>query len=214
MTTPGGARKAGGDDPFLPEQELLWWLPRAGLALLVVVFLTLSIVSVVHRRQVRLVVEDGTVVLERGRLAPSGWTLWVPDGAVVAWRSVPWPDGPGDPLFGDLEELVETFVGVLRAAANEPGADLPRYAAQEDAMAVWHQNRFEEPLPGAGTVAALLRAWEAPPLEGRAYNQARRALLQDAERLLRSLPIEGTPVDVRDRAALQGFVDAMDTPPE
>ena len=214
MTTPGGARKAGGDDPFLPEQELLWWLPRAGLGLLVLVFVILSIVSLVHRRQVRLTVEHGEVVLQRGRLAPRGWTPWVPDGAVVAWRAAPWPDAPDAPLFGDLEELTETFVGVVRAAAGEPGADLPRYAAQEDALAVWHRNRFERPLPGAGTVAAMLRVWEAPPLAGKAYNQGRRALLQDAERLLRSLPEDGTGAERRDLVALQEFIDAMDTPVE
>jgi hypothetical protein len=212
MTTPGTARKAGGDDPFLPEQELLWWLPRAGVALAVLLAVVLSIVSIVHRQEVRLTVEDGTVVLERGRLAPRGWTPWVPDGAVVAWRPVPWPDAPAAPLAGDLEELAETFEGILRAAAAEPGADLARYAAQEDALAAWHRRRFERGLPGEGSVSAMLRAWEAPALEGKAYNQARRVLLQDAERLLSSLPEEGDAEQARDRAALRGLIDAMDTP--
>lgn len=214
MTTPGSAQKAGGDDPFLPEQELLWWLPRAAVLLLALGLVGAGVASLVHRQQVRLTAEDGVVVLERGRLAPSGWSPWVPDGSVVAWRSVPWPTAPDEPLSGDLQELSKTFAGLVRASAREAGADLPRLASQEDALAAWYRSRFEEPLPGAGTVAEILRTWQAPPLAGRAYQQGRRALLQDAERLLRSLPAQGTPEEGRDRAALQGFVEAMDTPPE
>lgn len=214
LTTPGGTKKAAGDDPFLPEQELLWWLPRVGVGLLVLLFLITTFLSFAHHRRVRLTNEGGQVVLERGRLAPRGWTPWVPDGAVLAWRAAPWPDAPEAPLDGTLNELTRTFAGVVRAAAAEPGADLTRLAAQEDALATWYRNRFEEPLPGEGTIAAMLRAWEAPPLEGKAYNQARRAILQDAERLVRSLPTDGSPQDRRDRQSLQDFIDAMDTPPE
>ncbi len=214
MTTPGEARRAGGDDPFLPEQELLWWLPRAGAALVVLLMLVSGVASVFHRGQVRLASDDGEVVLQRGRLAPRGWTPHVPDGAVVAWQPVPWSTAPEQPIHGDLDELTLTFVGIVRAAAGEPGADLPRFAAQEDALATWHQNRFETPLAGAGTVAAMLVTWEAPPLEGKAYNQQRRAVLQEAERLLRSLPDDGTAEQRRDRAALEEFIDSMDTPAE
>jgi hypothetical protein len=212
MTTPGDARRAGGDDPFLPEQELLWWLPRAGTALVVLLIVVGVVASFVHSRQLRLVSEGGEVVLERGRLAPRGWTPWVPDGAVVAWRPVPWTDAPGQPISGDLPELTTTFVGIVRAAAGEPGADLPRYAAQEDALATWHQNRFDVGLPGQGSIAELLRLWDAPPLEGKAYNTARRVLVQDAERVLRSLPGDGSGEQRRDREAITAFIDAMDTP--
>lgn len=166
-TTPGSSPRRPGDDPFLPEQELLWWLPRAAVLVGIVGAIILLALSAGHRRQVQLAAVDGAAVLQRGALAPVGWTPWVPDGAVDAWAPVLWPeDGPAAPLDGELRLISDTFAGMLRRAARGAAGDvatLEALATQEEAFGVWYAGRFDgDGPPGAGEVAALLAAARVP----------------------------------------------------
>ncbi len=170
-TTPGASPRRPGDDPFLPEQELLWWLPRAAVLVGIVGAIIVLALSAGHRRQVRLAAVDGGAVLERGALAPAGWTPWVPDGAVDAWAPVVWPeDGPAAPLDGELRLISDTFAGMLRRSARDAAGEVEQLeplAAQEEAFAVWYAGRFDgDGPPGSGEVAALLAAARIPRGKG------------------------------------------------
>ena len=226
-TTPGSTPRRKGDDPFLPEQELLWWAPRVAVLLVILILLGWGLGSILHHRGLRLARQDGQAVLQRGTLSLRGWGPWIPDGAVAAWAPVPWTNGLVEPpVPGELEDLAPTFAGLLREAGRATAdlAAVERLAAQERALQEWHRTRWGGDLPGGLELGALLaeRTKPAPVVppppvsleKGRAYNQARRALLLSAERLLGDLPPfgAGNPTEERDRAAIEAFILSMDTP--
>ncbi len=264
--TPTPPTPPPGDDPFLPEDGLIAWLPRAAAIALVLVCVGLLIAAAVHHGKYRLVrLDDGSAVLERGRFAPRGWEAAVPDGAVDVWTAIAWSESaPEPPLRGELRDLSETWVGMVRAeAAALPEGDLEALDAlgvREQSFEAWYRARWGEDPPGVGAVPAIRASWaeaeqaaEAAAVEverlaairaeeaaaaaaalaqaqfhaadpvgaaddaldrARTYSSDRRALLRQAEELMARLPAPGTgsPEDERDRAALEGFVQRMDTP--
>ena len=137
-----------GDDPFLPEEGFFWWLPRAALGVLLLFLAGYLITSTVNRGKYQLVLDDeGNAQLQRGQFAPSGWTPFVPDGAVEAWAPVRWPDNTVEaPLDGELVDLADTFLGFLRASASRNLEDdqvLDRLGAQEEKYESWYGERWD-----------------------------------------------------------------------
>ncbi len=255
-------RRRAGDDPFLPEEGYFWWLPRVAAIALVTICVVLLTVATVHHGKYRLQrLEDGTVQLERGRFAPRGWGSYVPDGAVGAWSPVPWPhQAPDPPLRGELRDLSDTWLGMLRAHAEEVREDdgaLGALAGQEDGFEAWYRGRWSEEPATEGSVEQLRREQERLVADAAAareqqqreedeaaaraaaaeelaraqhavvdpegaqadelsrardYSADRRGLLGTAEQLLARLPPDGSPEQERDRAAIEAFIAAMDTP--
>lgn len=136
-----------GDDPFLPEENLLWWLPRAGLLLLLVFGSAYVAVAALQHGKYQLVHgPDGDAHLERGRFALSGWAPFVPDGALEAWAPLPWPEQSVEaPLAGELVDLADTYLGFLRSSASkhiEDDAKLDLLSAQEERLEAWYSDRW------------------------------------------------------------------------
>jgi len=145
-----------GDDPFLPEEGLFWWLPRAALLLILLLGLGYLTLSSVNRGKYQLVLDgDGNAVLERGRFSTSGWNSFVPDGALEAWAPVPWPQQSVEaPLEGALVDLADTYLGFLRFQATKHLEDdvvLDVLAVQEEKLEDWYRTRWDAasvPQPG------------------------------------------------------------------
>ncbi len=145
-----------GDDPFLPEEGLFWWLPKAALVLLLVFGLAYVVASSVHHGKYQLVRgPDGDAHLERGRFALGGWAPFVPDGALEAWAPLPWPEQSVEaPLAGDLVDLADTYLGFLRSSASkqiEDDAKVELLSVQEERLEAWYRDRWgadEVPQPG------------------------------------------------------------------
>ena len=186
-----------GDDPFLPEEGFFWWLPRASLVLLVLVAAGYFITSTVNRGKYQLAVaEGGEAQLERGRFAPSGWVSFVPDGALEAWASVPWPVQTLEaPVEGELVDLADTYLGFLRTRAAQNLEDeliLSAMEAQEQKFQAWYSGRWgAERIPQTESIQELrvrrdqLRA-EAAEAEAERIQRLEQVRLEaEAEELAR-----------------------------
>jgi len=178
-----------GDDPFLPEDGLLAWLPRAAAIGLVGVCVVLLSAAALHHGEYRLVrLDDGTALLERGRFAPRGWEAAVPGGAVEAWAPIAWSGrAPAPPLRGELRDLAETWLGMIRddAASLADGdlAALDVLGEREQSFEAWYRTRWGEAPPEVGAVPAIRASWAAAELaaEVAAAEQARIAEVRTAE---------------------------------
>lgn len=177
-----------GDDPFLPEDGLIAWLPRAAAIALVLVCVGLLVAAAVHHSQYRIVKqEDGTALLERGRFAPRGWESSAPDGAVEAWTAIPWASSAPSPLRGELRDLAETWLGMIRAeAASLSEGDLETLdalGAREQSFEAWYRSRWSEDPPAVGAVPAIRASWAEAELaaERAAAEEARLGADRAAE---------------------------------
>ncbi len=195
-----------GDDPFLPEEGLFWWLPKAALALLLVLGVGYVVASSVQHGKYQLVRgPDGYAHLERGRFALGGWAAFVPDGALEAWEPLPWPDQSVEtPLAGDLVELADTYLGFLRSSASkhiEDDTRLKLLSLQEERLEAWYRDRWgADEVPQPGDVKAQ---WEARDMARREAATAER-LRAEAEAELQAAAVEQARVD---RAQEQSSLD-------
>lgn len=186
-------RRKSGDDPFLPEEGYFWWLPRAMAIALVSVCVVLLTVASVHHGKFRLQrLDDGTVQLERGRFAPRGWGSFVPDGALGAWAPVPWPaQAPEPPLRGELRDLADTWLGMLRAQAEATNGDtvaLAELRAREDSFSAWYSSHWGEEPPAEGSIGRLIQEQEQIVSEAAAAREEQRR--EETEAAARAAAVE------------------------
>lgn len=176
-----------GDDPFLPEEGLFWWFPKAALLLLVLLGLGyLAIATVQHGKYQLVRSPDGNAGLERGRFALSGWAPFVPDGALEAWSPLAWPtESVASPLRGDLVDLADTYLGFLRSAAGahiEDDARLDLLSAQEERFEAWYRDRWgADSVPQPGDVKAQRAARDIARREVVAASEAAAEEQRSAE---------------------------------
>jgi hypothetical protein len=155
--------------------------------LLVSVCLCLLAAAALHHGKYRLVrLDDGTAVLERGRFAPRGWEVHVPDGAVEAWTAIAWSESaPEPPLKGEVRDLSETWLGMIRAhAAALPEGQLERLdelGLREQSFEAWYRSRWGEDPPDAGAVPRIRATWADAMQEAEAA--AEEAAREDEVRL-------------------------------
>jgi hypothetical protein len=199
-----------GDDPFLPEEGLFWWLPKAALLLVVLLGLGyLAIATVQHGKYQLVRSSEGNAGLERGRFALSGWAPFVPDGALEAWSPIAWPPGSvPSPLSGDLVDLANTYLGFLRSAASahiEDDAQLDLLSAREERFEAWYRDRWgDDSVPQPGDVKALRTARDLARREVLAASEAA------AEEQRRAELAAKHQAEVEDRARLEQEQSSLD----
>ncbi len=175
-----------GDDPFLPEEGFFWWLPRAAAILLVLVALILLTVATIHHGKYRLVrLDDGAASLERGRFAPRGWEAFAPDGGIEAWSGVQWhASAPEPPLHGELRDLAETWLGMIRAGAADISEGdfeaLEQAESKEYAFEAWYQARYSATPPAVGSIGEVRASWALARAEAEAEAEAQAQAEEEA----------------------------------
>lgn len=114
-------------------------------------------------------------------------------------------EGQDFPHEGSVRDLRAVRDRRRQEAAVEAQAEADRLAAAEASLA-------EEKAAEAERARLAAELAEATAGDAKSYPARRRELLRDAEALLSSLPEDLGPEQLRDRAAVEQLIDALNTP--